>query len=223
MAAERVAAGRAHGGVRRIDVPISVVRGHGAVTTSTTTSWNRVPSPRPVVHAQGCGGGRVVLDVLLDNMLMLASHIAVGGALVLNMLTVEPTTFSQDTSPMMLRRHAPEMSSVYRSQCREPSLRPARFWASTTSPISSRHRAAKERRRVYVCTSVRIERVHSTTRSWITYVMRINRLFSFSMHEIIHLLENFVPIARRTAAITTQQPGRTQRFANWIIRRYDVR
>ena len=36
-----------------------------------------------------------MLDVLLDNMLMLASHIAVGGALVLNMLTVEPTTLSQ--------------------------------------------------------------------------------------------------------------------------------
>ena len=88
MAAVRVAVGRARGGVRRIDVPISVVRGHGAVTTSTTTSWNRVPSPRPVVHAQGCGGGRVVLDVLLDNVLLLASHIAVGGGLVRNMLTV---------------------------------------------------------------------------------------------------------------------------------------
>ena len=107
-----------------------------------------------------------------------------------------------------------------RSQCREPSLRPARFWASTTSPISSRHRVAKERRRVYVCTSVRIERVNSTTRSWITYVMRINRLFSFYMHEIIHRLENFVPAATRTAAKTTQQPERPQRFANWIIRRY---
>ena len=144
-----------------------------------------------------------MLDVLLDNMLMLASHIAVGGALVLNMLTVEPTTFSQDTSPMMLRRHAPEMSSVYRSQCREPSLRRARIWASKTLPISSRRRAAKERRCAYVCTTMRIERVKSTTRSWIAYVMRINRLFSFSMHEIIHLLENFVPAATRSAAITT--------------------
>ena len=50
---------------------------------------------------------------------------------------------------------------------------------------------------------MRIERVKSTTRSWIAYVMRINRLFSFSMHEIIHRLDNFVPAAPRTAAITT--------------------
>ena len=88
MAAVRVAAGRAHGGVRRIDVPISVVRGHEAITTSITTCWNRILSPRHVVHAKGCGGGRVVLDVLLDNVLLLASHIAVGGGLVRNMLTV---------------------------------------------------------------------------------------------------------------------------------------
>jgi len=50
---------------------------------------------------------------------------------------------------------------------------------------------------------MRFERVKSTTRSWIAYVMRINRLFSFSMHEIIRLLENFVPAATRSAAITT--------------------